>query len=174
MHCWKVSSGHLGLKPKVSELLRESRQKVEENTLGPGFGAGIGCGIGVGFGLVGGIGYGGWPWNHLNLVFGFGAGCVWLRLWVRTRNPSARDSGIFNIGNITVQEPSNPAGVWKICNFGCDWFLVENNFLSFPLVKSHVSPDVFGKLGSLANFLPILLESKELKAFLVARCCLNL
>ncbi|KAE8720274.1 hypothetical protein F3Y22_tig00020944pilonHSYRG00008 [Hibiscus syriacus] len=56
----------------VSEYLR---QKVEENTLGPGFGAGIGCGIGVGFGLVGGIGYGGWPWNHLNLVFGFGAGC---------------------------------------------------------------------------------------------------
>ncbi|KAL4308423.1 hypothetical protein GQ457_01G037040 [Hibiscus cannabinus] len=59
----------------VSEFLRESRQKVEENALGPGVGAGIGCGIGVGFGLVGGIGYGGWPWNHFKLAFGVGAGC---------------------------------------------------------------------------------------------------
>ncbi|OMO80288.1 hypothetical protein CCACVL1_13074 [Corchorus capsularis] len=41
----------------VSEFLRESRQKVEENVLGPGGGAGIGCGVGIGFGLVGGAGF---------------------------------------------------------------------------------------------------------------------
>ncbi|XWS36912.1 hypothetical protein CRYUN_Cryun20dG0125900 [Craigia yunnanensis] len=59
----------------VLEFLRESRRKVEDNVLGPGVGAGIGCGIGFGFGLVGGVGYGGWPWNHLKLAFGVGAGC---------------------------------------------------------------------------------------------------
>ncbi|KAH1122466.1 hypothetical protein J1N35_005626 [Gossypium stocksii] len=40
----------------VSEFLRESRQKVEENVLGPGGGGGISCGIGVGFSLVGELG----------------------------------------------------------------------------------------------------------------------
>uniref|UniRef100_A0A7C9CNE1 Uncharacterized protein n=1 Tax=Opuntia streptacantha TaxID=393608 RepID=A0A7C9CNE1_OPUST len=43
--------------------------------LGPGTGAGVGCGAGIGFGLVGGIGYSGWPWNQLSLVFGVGVGC---------------------------------------------------------------------------------------------------
>lgn len=59
----------------VTEFLQDCYRKMEETVLGPGVGTGIGCGVGAGFGLVGGIGYGGWPWNHLKLVFGVGMGC---------------------------------------------------------------------------------------------------
>ncbi|KAJ8442469.1 hypothetical protein Cgig2_022352 [Carnegiea gigantea] len=53
-----------------------SRKDPKETLiLGPGAGAGVGCGAGIGFGLVGGIGYSGWPWNQLSLVFGVGMGC---------------------------------------------------------------------------------------------------
>ncbi|GFY86763.1 hypothetical protein Acr_05g0004020 [Actinidia rufa] len=59
----------------VPEFLQENSRKREEEVLGPGGGGGVGCGVGVGVGLVGGVGYGGSPWNHLKMVFGFGMGC---------------------------------------------------------------------------------------------------
>jgi hypothetical protein len=59
----------------VAKFFQNERKKVEELVLGPGVGVGIGCGVGMGFGLVGGIGHGRWPWNHLQLVFGAGIGC---------------------------------------------------------------------------------------------------
>ncbi|KAL9676311.1 hypothetical protein QQ045_004525 [Rhodiola kirilowii] len=62
----------------VTKFIREYRRnrKTEEvSILGPGYGVGVGCGVGVGVGLVGGAGYGGWPWNYLNLAFGLGFGC---------------------------------------------------------------------------------------------------
>ena len=43
--------------------------------LDPGGCSSISCGVGVGFGLVGGVRYGGLPWNHLKMVFGFGMSC---------------------------------------------------------------------------------------------------
>ena len=66
----------------VSKFLHNNPKKAEEIVLGPGGGVGIGCGVGLGFGLVGGVGYGGWPWNHLQLVIGVGIGC-WVRIWAR-------------------------------------------------------------------------------------------
>ena len=59
----------------VAGLLRRNLKKMEEAALGPGGGIGIGCGVGLGLGFVGGVGYGGGSWNHLNLVFGVGMGC---------------------------------------------------------------------------------------------------
>ncbi|KAK7295760.1 hypothetical protein RJT34_18672 [Clitoria ternatea] len=59
----------------ITKLLGNKPPKPQTSVLGPGFGAGIGCGAGIGFGLVGSFGYGGWPFNHLNLVFGLGMGC---------------------------------------------------------------------------------------------------
>jgi hypothetical protein len=59
----------------ITKLIGNKPIKPPTSVLGPGFGAGFGCGAGIGFGLVGGIGHGGWPFNHLNLVFGLGMGC---------------------------------------------------------------------------------------------------
>jgi hypothetical protein len=78
---WKWN-GNLSNKKKnekkqfpVAKFFQNGREAAEEVVLGPGVGVGIGCGVGMGFGLVGGIGYGGWPWNHLQVVFGAGIGC---------------------------------------------------------------------------------------------------
>ncbi|XP_027188587.1 uncharacterized protein [Cicer arietinum] len=59
----------------VTKFLGNKPNKPQASVLGPGFGAGFGCGAGIGLGLVGGLGYGGSPFNHLNLVFGLGMGC---------------------------------------------------------------------------------------------------
>lgn len=61
--------------PFSTRFLQDNHRKLSELIAGPGGGVGIGCGIGCGFGLVGGVGYGGSPWNHLRVVFGVGLGC---------------------------------------------------------------------------------------------------
>ncbi|KAI5339383.1 PREDICTED: keratin type II cytoskeletal [Prunus dulcis] len=59
----------------IAEIFQSSQKAERKVLLGPGAGAGIGCGAGVGFGLVGGLGYGAWPFNQVKLVFGVGLGC---------------------------------------------------------------------------------------------------
>ncbi|GMH27221.1 hypothetical protein Nepgr_029064 [Nepenthes gracilis] len=76
---WKWNVGKNGKQREnrfpAAQVFHTNRRRSAKTDLEPGGGIGVGCGVGLGLGLVGGIGYSGWPWNHLRPVFGVGMGC---------------------------------------------------------------------------------------------------